>query len=724
MRNLQKRILVTVIPTLAQSILQRFGAKSTHIGEMAAHALLSMSIIDNELHLNEKRDSIQLMSLMVDSGILSDDGFDRIKGVFNSRLPNSINEMSLLEWAKDAPVTLWSYHKSEMQRATQRYSEQQRVLNQIVYTLSGLSFISYALLYALVSDQHIHRSELKLLKEIIFIFEKPDRLIEYITTSQITPASRNVLYSEIYRHVNAFTQSALIPLQLMQLITSLYASGAVSPEDNSQRWEVIVNEVTELDTTVITALEFFAAVQSNTTSPQDELAKTPSRTTTAVLQPAGLHTDDLNMSSISQLTSVIDDEDERVYRAIELHQMAEEEYGRISITDGEESDPHVAVRPIEPRWELIVTKLRNREALTFELIEKEIAQAVPDSTDRIDAYQYIMERLLSSGVRIYDDTVVDTPARTLTLKEVEQLVADVSERFADSLFAEYSFENQRIFLYHDLLSASEERDLTQARLMVRTYAANTTIERERMRCADLEQHIRETLINHNYRLVMRTAVTVHYGQNIQHLDQMDLFQEGCIGLIKAIDKFDGSRGHKISTYATWWIRQAIGRAIDEQERGIRLPVHFLELIRRYRREAHLLANIIGRVPTPEEMSQQISISLKHAEMIVYWDRRIASLDQSVGEENTPLGDFVEGENDTESGAFQSVLAETLNKFLNELSEREQMVITLRFGLNGNDVHTLEEVGKQLGVTRERIRQIEVNSMKQLRRHRELLDYVD
>jgi len=720
MRNLQKRILVTVIPALAQSIIQRFGAKSTQIGELAAHALRSMSIIDNQLHSKEKQDSLQLMSMLVDIGILSEEGFTRNKEVFHNTLKENINEMSLLEWAIETPVTLWKYHRTELQGELQRISEHQHTLNQIVYTLSGLSLISYSLIYALVSDQKIHKSELKLLKEIIFIFEKPDRLIDYITKSAIAPSSRNVLYSEIYRHVNAFTQSALIPLQLMQLITRVHATGAASIEDSSQRWAIIVDEVTELDTAIITNKSFFEVQQPVPSKPKNTSETTTTRSTNEVHTPA----DDLTMSTSGDQTSSISDDEEWVQRAVELHLLAEEEYGRVSITDGEEVDPLVAVRPLEPRWELIVTELRSRDALTFEHIEKEIAQAVPDSTDRIDAYQYIMERLLSTGVRIYDDTVDDTPARTLTLKEVEQLVADVSERFADSLFAEYSFENQRIFLYHDLLSASEERDLTQARLMVRTYAATTTIERERMRCADLEQQIRETLINHNYRLVMRTAVTVHYGQNIQHLDQMDLFQEGCIGLINAIDKFDGSRGYKISTYATWWIRQAIYRAIDNQERGIRLPVHFLDLIRRYKRESKKLAERLEREPTSVEIAEQMSRSVKLVETLVYWDRRIASLDQSVGEEDSTLKDFVPGDNMPETGAMQNELAETLDRYLSKFPEREQIIITLRFGLNGNHIHTLEEIGRKFGITRERVRQIEVICLKRLRRYPELRAHLE
>jgi RNA polymerase sigma factor (sigma-70 family) len=720
MRNLQKRILVTVIPALAQSIIQRFGAKSTQIGELAAHALRSMSIIDNQLHSKEKQDSLQLMSMLVDIGILSEEGFTRNKEVFHNTLKENINEMSLLEWAIETPVTLWKYHRTELQGELQRISEHQHTLNQIVYTLSGLSLISYSLIYALVSDQKIHKSELKLLKEIIFIFEKPDRLIDYITKSAIAPSSRNVLYSEIYRHVNAFTQSALIPLQLMQLITRVHATGAASIEDSSQRWAIIVDEVTELDTAIITNKGFFEVQQPVPSKPKNTSETTTTRSTNEVHTPV----DDLTMSTSGDQTSSISDDEEWVQRAVELHLLAEEEYGRVSITDGEEVDPLVAVRPLEPRWELIVTELRSRDALTFEHIENEIAQAVPDSTDRIDAYQYIMERLLSTGVRIYDDTVVDTPARTLTLKEVEQLVADVSERFADSLFAEYSFENQRIFLYHDLLSASEERDLTQARLMVSTYAATTTTERERMRCADLEQQIRETLINHNYRLVMRTAVTAHYGQNIQHLDQMDLFQEGCIGLINAIDKFDGSRGYKISTYATWWIRQAIYRAIDNQERGIRLPVHFLDLIRRYKRESKKLAERLEREPTSVEIAEQMSRSVKLVETLVYWDRRIASLDQSVGEEDSTLKDFVPGDNMPETGAMQNELAETLDRYLSKFPEREQIIITLRFGLNGNHIHTLEEIGRKFGITRERVRQIEVICLKRLRRYPELRAHLE
>jgi len=312
----------------------------------------------------------------------------------------------------------------------------------------------------------------------------------------------------------------------------------------------------------------------------------------------------------------------------------------------------------------------------------------------------------------------------MTLMVVQQLVNDVTARFDQNQFATYSFEQNKFILYHDILSASEERDLCYARSYVNQYSSNTEDKIEKLVCANLDTHIRETLINHNYKLVMRNALVYMHTHSVNHFELMDLFQEGCVGLMRGIDKFDITKGYKISTYVTWWIRQSISRAVDDLDRGIRLPVHFLEMIRKSQTVRKYLEQRIGRPPKPEELSEEMEISLAHAKKIIYWDRRIASLDQSVGEENTPLGDLVEGENNTETVAMHSVLAEVLNKFLNDLSEREQMVIKLRFGLNGNEIHTLEEVGKQLGVTRERIRQIEVNSMRQLRRHHELLDYVD
>lgn len=713
MRNLQKRILLTVFPSLGESIASRFGARSTFLGETAAQALLSMSVVDNHLHPNETNDSLQLLRLLADLQVLSEPGYERSATVFRSRLSQNVNQLDLLEWAKEIPVVLWKYHAAEMQNATARVTPHEHLLNQITFTLSGLSMVSYACLYALVSDLKVDRAELALLNEIVRIFEKPERLFEYITVSSINPATRNVLYTELHRHVVAFIDASLIPLRLMRLITHLALEKTTTPSESKERWAIIVNEVTEIDCHIITDKRFFAPTVALTHEPSTQPTHVP-KTETPLDTSQLLPQYDLTIDSIADLTRIIENDDERVERAVELHMLAEAEHGTIRVT-AEGADTAVDDSPrIQPRWEPIVGQLCDIPNLTFEHIETHIANNIADPNERGEAYQYIMARLIGLGTAIYDETQAPGEPRSLTLDEVSQLVADVSKRFTKSLFAEYSMENQRVYLFHQLLSASEERDLTHARFVVREYANKTTSESERQTCAELENQIRETLINHNYRLVMRTAVMVHYGQNIRHLDTMDLFQEGCIGLIKAIDKFDGARGHKISTYATWWIRQAIGRAVDEQERGIRLPVHFLELIRRYKRELHHYETTVGGTPSPEDMAALLGVSEKHITLIQYWDRRIASLDQPVGDDDASLGELIPDDDTLEDAAYRNLLAVAIQKYLQKLSEREQIIIQLRYGLDDVGVHTLEEIGVKVGLTRERVRQIEVIALKKLR----------
>ena len=375
-----------------------------------------------------------------------------------------------------------------------------------------------------------------------------------------------------------------------------------------------------------------------------------------------------------------------------------------------------------------IKQAREQKVVSYEEINSVLS--IGFSTEKIDQ---LIKKLTDDGVQI-----VDTKKEKEDLLKVPETLADIEKMeisdFEDTHdeFVESEIDDSEVdkLLQTDLLKMAESMDVDEPiKMYLREIGQIPLLSYEEeidyaQRVLDGEEEAKQKLIESNLRLV----VSIAKKHTNRGLKMLDLIQEGNMGLMKAVEKFEYEKGFKFSTYATWWIRQAITRAIADQGRTIRIPVHMIETINKIKKESRIILQETGKEPTAEELADKLELPVEKVKSILEMNQDPISLETPVGsEEDSELGDFVEDDKfaNPYDATTRILLKEQLDEVLKTLNEREEMVLRYRYGLDDGSQKTLEEVGKIFNVTRERIRQIEVKALRKLRhpsRRKKLEDY--
>ena len=351
-------------------------------------------------------------------------------------------------------------------------------------------------------------------------------------------------------------------------------------------------------------------------------------------------------------------------------------------------------KALEHKLNSLVNKGRERGFITHD----EILRVFPEIENNIDFLEEVYERMAEMGVDILES------GGLLDAERDEEPPTGASRKYLTTKSSPY--DSTQMYLReigkYPLLAAKDERELAQ-----------------RIQAGDPEA--KNLLARANLRLVV--SVAKKYVGRSPDLTLLDLIQEGNLGLFRAVDKFDWSKGYKFSTYATWWIRQAITRALADQSRTIRIPVHMVETIAKYKQWVRRLTQDLGREPMAEEVATEMGIDVERIRVIENIDQDTISLEKPIGddEDKSTLGEFIADDKilspDQESS--RRILGDQVSEILNDLSPKERKILEMRHGLLDGVTHTLEEVGKEFGVTRERIRQIEAKAHEKIRQHQNI-----
>ncbi len=397
-----------------------------------------------------------------------------------------------------------------------------------------------------------------------------------------------------------------------------------------------------------------------------------------------------------------------IVRRPKVNQALKAKVAPVQISQKEEAEPFVSRELDAARVKALEDKGRFRSFIT----EEEVLYVFSEAEDYLEQLEEFLDRLNEAGIQVIareggflgevENVVAKKKPKELTAKELLDIQKlDLTDISSDSIQM-YLREIGKV----SLLTGDEEVQLAK-----------------RKEKGDMEA--KKKLVEANLRLVVSIAKKF----TGRSLSLLDLIQEGNIGLFRAVEKFDYRKGYKFSTYATWWIRQAITRALADQSRTIRIPVHMVETINRFQQAERRLIQDLGREPLPEEIAAEMSEDLDKVRQIIKISQETVSLETSVGEddEDSTLGDFIEDEKtiSPDKVAALQLLKDHVQQIISDLTPREQKILEMRFGLLDGVAHTLEEVGQEFGVTRERIRQIEAKALERIQHNtgmRKLRDY--